>query len=40
MDPQDAEMRNAWKIEDSPILVERRQGRAPFELLRKVLNPP
>ncbi|MFY9826095.1 MAG: hypothetical protein WAM82_32315 [Thermoanaerobaculia bacterium] len=36
----DAEMRHVWKIEDAPILVERRQARAPFDLLHKALNPP
>ncbi len=39
-DPRDVELREAWKIENAPLLVERRQGRAPFELLRKALNPP
>jgi hypothetical protein len=38
--PADIEMHQAWKIENAPILVERRQGRAPFSLLRKALNPP
>jgi hypothetical protein len=39
-DPADTGMRNVWKIEDAPILVERRQGRAPFSLLHEALNPP
>ena len=40
VDPADTEKRNVWKISNSPILVERRQGRAPFDLLHKALNPP
>jgi hypothetical protein len=39
-DPADTEMRNAWKIEGSPILIESRQPRASFTLLWAVLNPP
>jgi hypothetical protein len=39
-DPGDQEMRNVWKVEDTPILVEGRNDRAPFDLLRKALSPP
>jgi hypothetical protein len=39
-DPADTGMRNVWKIEDAPILVEGRQGRAPFSLLSEALHPP
>jgi hypothetical protein len=39
-DPADEKMLNVWKISNAPILVERRQGRAPFVLLRKALDPP
>lgn len=39
-DSADEKMLNVWKISNSPILVERRQGRAPFDLLHKALNPP
>jgi hypothetical protein len=39
-DPADVGMRNVWKLADAPILVESRNGRAPFELLRSALNPP
>jgi hypothetical protein len=37
-DPADRGMRNVWKIEDSPILMESRNGRVPFDLLRKTLD--
>lgn len=33
-------MRNVWKLEDAPLLMEGRQKRAPFDLLRKALSPP
>jgi hypothetical protein len=39
-DTADVEMRKAWRIEDSPLLVEPRQPRAPFKLLRDALSPP
>jgi hypothetical protein len=39
-DPSDAGMSNVWKVANAPILVEARQDRAPFDLLRKALNPP
>jgi hypothetical protein len=39
-DPADTGMRNVWKIENSPILVEARQRRVPFSLLWEALNPP
>jgi len=39
-DPADTGMRNVWKIENSPILVEAQQRRVPFSLLREALNPP
>jgi hypothetical protein len=39
-DPADVGMRNVWKLADAPILVESRNGRAPFELLRSALNGP
>jgi hypothetical protein len=39
-DSADTGMRNVWKLEASPILVEARQPRAPFSLLREALNPP
>ena len=32
--------RNVWKIENAPLLMEARQKRAPFDLLRKALSPP
>jgi hypothetical protein len=32
--------RNVWKLEDAPLLMESRQKRAPFDLLRKALSPP
>jgi hypothetical protein len=34
------EMRNVWKLADAPILVEARQGVAPFDLLRQAMSPP
>jgi hypothetical protein len=37
-DPADVEMRNVWKIEDAPILVEGRNRRVPFSLLRKTVD--
>jgi hypothetical protein len=37
-DPADVEMRNVWKIEDAPILVEGRNPRVPFFLLRETVN--
>ncbi len=39
-DPSDIGMSNVWKVANAPILVEARQDRAPFDLLRKALNPP
>ncbi len=39
-DPADVGMRNVWKLADAPILVESRNGRAPFDLLRSALNGP
>ena len=39
-DPADAGMSNVWKVANAPILVEARQPRAPFDLLRKALSPP
>jgi hypothetical protein len=32
--------RNVWKIENAPLLMEARQRRAPFDLLRKAISPP
>jgi hypothetical protein len=32
-DPADVGMRNVWKLEDAPILLEHRNHRIPFELL-------
>jgi hypothetical protein len=32
--------RNVWKLENAPVLMEARQKRAPFDLLRKALSPP
>jgi hypothetical protein len=37
-DPADVEMRNVWKVEDAPILVESRNWRVPFSLLRKTVD--
>jgi hypothetical protein len=38
--PSDPQMHNVWKLENAPLLMEGRQKRAPFDLLRKALSPP
>jgi hypothetical protein len=37
-DPADMEMRNVWKIENAPLLVESRNWHVPFSRLRKTMG--